>query len=172
MSLSLPVTIALDAVLVTSLVVTARQAPKVWRNEIGYSADDPPPSWLWGPASWRGYHRALTGAALLFWCPAAAAMVAATVSRPGWVDVLSQVAFGLAGVALLIGVPAVWLFNRPKWLVAPHLRHQPGAIAEFFGAAVAPTLPPERPSPLQPWEVRYPGEGTESQDAADVAEER
>jgi hypothetical protein len=154
MSLSLPGTIVFDVVLVVLVVLVARRAPKVWRNEIGYSSDDPPARWRWGLASWRGYQRTTAGVFPLIWCPGALLVVASTISGPAWVQSLVAVLALVPGAVFVIGLPAVWLFNRPKWLVAPHLRHQPGAIAEFFGAHVAPTPPPERPPPFQPWLTR------------------
>ncbi|MBA3429370.1 MAG: hypothetical protein H0U07_12490 [Actinobacteria bacterium] len=41
----------------------------------------------------------------------------------------------LAGVALMVGA-AVALYNRPRLLVAPHLRELPGAVDEWRGVAV------------------------------------
>ena len=45
-------------------------------------------------------------------------------------DVAAVVLAVLAGVALLVGA-AVALYNRPRLLVAPHLRELPGAVDEW-----------------------------------------
>ncbi len=47
------------------------------------------------------------------------------------------------GVTILFALmPCVFLFNRPRWAVVPHLRHQHGAIAEWSGQQSAPTPEP------------------------------
>jgi hypothetical protein len=72
-------------------------------------------------------------------------VVQSTGVHGGAWEVVREIA-GLVICAVVVAGAWVWLFNRPKWLVAAHLRHQPGAIAEFFGERVArsPTPQPRR----------------------------
>jgi hypothetical protein len=42
----------------------------------------------------------------------------------GWITALAAMTLGFA-----VHIP-VLLYNRPRWLVPPHLRDEPGALAE------------------------------------------
>jgi len=53
--------------------------------------------------------------------------------------------FGIAVVANLVALVTIFLLNRPKFLVAPHHRHQKGLLLELLGRRSAPTPPPRRP---------------------------
>lgn len=106
-------------------------------------ADSPRPIWAGNLASWRAHVRwtAFCGPLALV-LATAAAMIAGTGA--------SGDAYNLVMLALLLPVlllvfvatPAIVWLNRPKWLVPPHLRHQPGRIAEVLGDPVRPTPPP------------------------------
>jgi hypothetical protein len=112
---------------------------RVWNNELGHNPDVPPRWWGFGLALWRGFVRLNPVAGPMF--AGAAVALAAAKWAPEWLA---------APVVLLLGVPflvvpfSVVLLGRPKCVIAPHLRHQPGAIREWLGAKVAPTPPPQR----------------------------
>ncbi len=114
-----------------------RNLPRIWRHEAKH-LDNVPSWWPWGGALWRGYVRAMPtgviGTIVLLAVFTALALVGEQPSgpfvRPYWVVVPSLVALGLAGAVML----GVVLFNRPKAVVPPHLRDQPGALGEWTGA--------------------------------------
>jgi hypothetical protein len=119
---------------------------RMWRNEWN----------TWDPdrvASWWPYGGALWRAVLRFSPAGGAAGVLTGLSA----FLLSFESDGLYGGGLVLAILAlgvffvvcasIALFNRPKRLVAPHLRDQPGAIGEWLGRPVPPT-PPPRHRPL------------------------
>jgi len=111
--------------------------PRVWHHEWTH-LDRTPYSWRWGDAAWRGYVRALPASIMGF------GVLSATVPllmlfpedpqgpfvRPYWFILLSQ---GMLIVPLLSMGTAI-LFNQPKFIVPPHLRAQPGMLAEWAAA--------------------------------------
>lgn len=128
------------AVLILTLIggVAAITLRPVWRNDLGHDPDHPPGWWVMGVALWRGFVRLnviatplmLTGAAFL----------AAFYWGPFWL----AIALWVPTAFLMGAVATIGLFARPKFLIAPHLRHQPGAIAEWMGKPVSSTEPPRR----------------------------
>ncbi len=119
-----------------------RRLPAIWRNEHGWDPDYPPPGWLYDRALWRALVRTNpVSVGLLVLCvPVYVLSEAGTTSLVG---VVVLYALGLAGAACAGLAVSVAVANRPKWLVAPHLRHQPGLIAEWRGAPCAETPPPK-----------------------------
>lgn len=117
--------------------------PRWWRNEPAwsYDPDRPPPAWPYGAALWRSGVRtnALAGPVALL----LAVLYALDASSAGW----TRAAFLVAAVpfcAVLGLAVTVVLFNRPRWAVVPHMRHQPGLLAEWRGARAEPTERPAR----------------------------
>jgi hypothetical protein len=126
------------AIFVTGLVIGRR----VWRNEWRWQAFRPdrvPDWWPYGDALWRGWLR-LT---VVAWIEVSLFGVALPLlqAERGPLMTIGTVAAVLAFVFLLMAIPIV-LYNRPRFLVLPWLRHQPGALAEWRGAEVPPTPPP------------------------------
>ena len=116
--------------------------PRIWRNEWRWQAFRPhevPAWWMYGGALWRGWLR-LT---VVAWLEVSLLGISLPLTRleSGPLRTAGLVAAFLAFAVLLLAVPIV-LFNRPRFLVVPWLRHQPGAIAEWRGAQVPPTPPP------------------------------
>jgi hypothetical protein len=111
------------------LVAVWVQTFRVWRRGADVSAGI---AWATGPASIPGYHASLLPSALLItveWLGIILLELESGVaSMPGWVG---AVASWLMGVGLIFLVLAfwVWLFMRPRLLVPPHLRGQPGWVA-------------------------------------------
>jgi hypothetical protein len=114
--------------------------PRWWRNELpglAYRPDDVPEWWPYGGALWRGMLRT----PLVGWIAIPLGCAGAGLAQ------LDGVFAGVGGVLALVSVGLVCLmvpivlFNRPKFLVIPWLRDQPGAIAEWRGAEVPPTPP-------------------------------
>jgi len=108
-------------------------------------ADSPRMIWSGNLATWRAHVRWTA-------CCGPLALILATVAVMIAGTGASGDAFQLAMLALLLPVvllvfvasPAISLLNKPKWLVPPHLRHQPGRIAEALGEPVRLTPPPVR----------------------------
>jgi hypothetical protein len=119
-----------------SLVV----GPRIWRNEWGYAWDP-----AGGGAISRGFARTtpISGPAL---------GMTGLLAVIDWLgDGRTTAIFAVASaiwVAMLVAAVTIVLFNRPKWLVAPHLRRQPGAVGEWLGRKVEPT-PAPRHRPLR-----------------------
>ena len=101
-------------------------ASKVWRGESGLDGGRPPEWWFLGPATWRGVARAYI-ATVPF---GLVLVVGAMIAEFGGND---DAGFGLATAALVVGGVvhgSIVLFNRPRSLVPPHLRMEPGALEE------------------------------------------
>jgi hypothetical protein len=100
-------------------------APRLWRGDA--DVDEPAPAWPFGAPAWRGVIRSFIVG------PPCIALVFAggAVAELTDADDLGMAigAFGLLAVVAL-HVPML-LFNRPKALVPPPLRDQPGALREW-----------------------------------------
>ncbi len=120
-------------------VLIALKLPAVWRNEHGFDPDVPPPGWIFDPASWRALVRTYpaTVGMMAFGVPFALLSVFPDAAPP------AMYVTGAATLAFTVLAVSTAVANRPKWLVAPHLRHQPGLIAEWGGAPCADTPPPK-----------------------------
>ena len=111
---------------------------RVWRNQMPHGWERAPESWPWGEALWQGYRRsflpALIGIAVLLTMVLSGLFIPEQPQgpfvRPYWAVIPALSAFGLALLAWL----SVVLLNFPKFLVPPHLRDQPGALAVWLRA--------------------------------------
>ena len=105
-------------------IIYALVAPKVWRGESGLDGDVPPEWWFLGDATWRGVARAYIATAPFVLVVFAAAIFAEFGDN--------DTGMAIAAIALLMGAlvhAGIVLFNRPRALVPPHLRDEPGALA-------------------------------------------
>lgn len=129
-----------------ALLLIAWRLPRYWRREIepGYDERRPFALWLLDGATYRGYVRAAPVLFVTFVFLMAVVFFLAPDdgSEPetnlgAWVS--------LAGVGLGVALSvSIALFNRPRSLVVPHLRNQPGAVAEWRGAELPPIPPVEQ----------------------------
>lgn len=111
-----------------------RNLPRVWRHEFRHF-DRTPPYWPWGAALWRGFVRMMpmgvVGCAVLVIVAVVLLLTPEEPSgpfvRPYWAVVPCLVALGV----VFAGMLSVVLVNRPRVIVPPHLRGQPGALAEW-----------------------------------------
>ena len=126
--------------------------PQWWRNERGLHTDTPPPSWVWSMAIWRALCRVWMPIAISILIVIPPAVATEFVSE-GPVFVLCDVLFGVVALLWFVAVPSVLLFNRPRFLLAPHHRPLPGWLAERRGAPVPPVPEPVKPPP---WHVATP----------------
>lgn len=136
--------LVLGAVLFASTALILWNAPRVWRNERGMDADSPPANWMWGRPAWRGFVRGVSLVLPLEMTLLSLTLLTVAISGgdDAGLSMLSSVLACFTTFVIIAGHGCAGLLNRPKWLVAPHLRHQPGMIAEIFGAPVENTPPP------------------------------
>lgn len=125
------VTIAFFALLVFGYLYAVG---KVWRGESEFDGERPPAFWPFSLALWRGAGRALPVlglSTLLVIGTGIAADLLGTGSR--YYDAV--MATGLGGLLLMVfvGFPIMY-YNRPKLLVPPPWREDPGAVAEWRAA--------------------------------------
>lgn len=52
---------------------------------------------------------------------------------PNALQIVALIFSVLAAIGILVIAPAIYLFNRPKCFVPPHLRDQPGFVEERRG---------------------------------------
>jgi hypothetical protein len=120
--------VAIFAVLVVGyLFVIAR----IWQGRSEYDPTRPPAFWPFSDALWRGVARAFPvqgGCVLLL---IGGGITADLIGKDGsGYDI--AMAVGLAGLLgiFLLALP-ITFFNRPRFLVPPHQRDEPGALAEW-----------------------------------------
>ena len=104
---------------------------KVWRGESQFDPTSPPAFWPFSVALWRGVGRAfvIQGLAVLLLIGGGVAgdIVGEDSSSYDWV-----MGIGLIGVLCLFFLAfPITFFNRPKFLVPPHQRDEPGALEEW-----------------------------------------
>jgi hypothetical protein len=129
--------VALAVVMTIAAALYAGFFPRWWRALWRRPSPvllEPFPWWVWGQALWRGYVRTLCfgGAAFAVMLVLVVLVIYGAGGRPG------LVVTGLLLVATIaaggLGMTTIVLFNRPRSLVPPYLRSQPGAVAEWLGA--------------------------------------
>jgi hypothetical protein len=101
-----------------------------WRNTAPDSLS-PPAWWKFDPVIWRGIVRAYPSANLVVW-------LMVTVDVIGILTSPTEVYFAVPVVLLGLGIGlfaatamSSFVWNRPKWVVPPHLRKELGAVAEW-----------------------------------------
>ena len=121
-------TVAFFVVLVAGyLFVIAR----VWQGRSQYDPSSPPAFWPFSLPLWRGVARAfpIQGACVLILLGGGIAGDLIGEDGKGY-DVAMGIGFvGVLGLFLL-AFP-ITFFNRPRFLVPPHQRDEPGALAEW-----------------------------------------
>lgn len=105
--------------------------PRYWRGDTGYLRRERPPGvWPFGVSSWKGFVRAspaFTGmmlvASIAFLIPAI--FLGPRVSTSWRIYGLLTLAFLVLVIAVTLSIT---LFNRPRFLVPPPWRDEPGAL--------------------------------------------
>lgn len=118
--------------------------PQWWRNERGLHTGMPPPSRSSSTTFWHAVVRTWGALAISILTAIPPAVVTEFVTD-GPVYALCNALLGVVALMWLFVIPSVWLYNRPRFLVAPHLRAMPGWLAERRGAPV-----PRLPEPAKP----------------------
>jgi hypothetical protein len=125
-------------------VLFAWALPRLWRNQRGLHTDTPPPGTRAKPW-WRAFVRVQPVGSMVFLLGIPPTFVLELVAEGSTVGIICRILIGLAGLAAFTLVPAVWFYNEPKFLVAPHHRGLPGYLAERRGEPVPPVPPPAKP---------------------------
>lgn len=120
------------AVLLATVLLGLPVARATWRGAPTGLPQTPYGWWLFSDALWRGGVRAY-GVSVLLAATAEIVWLSSTVASAPWADALSLVFSALAAVVLLPLAAGIVLVNRPKWLVPPGLRAQPGWLEEIRG---------------------------------------
>jgi hypothetical protein len=107
---------------------------KVWRGESEFDGGDRPAFWPFSTALWRGAGRAIPilGASVLLLIGAGIASDLIGADSKYDDAAMSIGLLGLLGTVCL-GFPVMY-FNRPKLLVPPPWRDDPGAVEEWRSA--------------------------------------
>lgn len=113
---------------------------RVWPSDEPARVSTPPVWWRYGDVSWRGYVRVipfggLVGGTFLVleaWCfmlltSFGQFQFVSNQAARDWLGWGLTIGFAGLVVSFLLSM-SVFLFNQPKLLVPPGLRHQPGAI--------------------------------------------
>jgi hypothetical protein len=118
--------------------------PQWWRNERGIHPQTPPPDWPWSGAFWRSLVRLWGPVTYVCLVGIPATIVTIFVSE-GLLSDITLAITGIVGWTAIFVLPSVWLFNRPRFLLPPHLRALPGWLADRRGAPVPPVPEPAKP---------------------------
>jgi hypothetical protein len=104
---------------------------RVWQGTSEFDPSDPPGWWPFSLPLWRGVARAfpVQGACVLLLIGGGIGADLAGKESSGY-DV--GMTIGLAGLLglFLLALP-ITFFNRPRFLVPPHQRDEPGTLAEW-----------------------------------------
>jgi len=125
------ITIAFYALLVWGYLYAVG---KVWRGESEFDGEHPPAFWPFSLALWRGAGRALPVLGLGTLILIGAGIVSDLVgSDSGVYDLVMAVGFLGLLITVCVGFPIMY-YNRPKRLVPPPWRGDPGAVEEWRAA--------------------------------------
>jgi hypothetical protein len=104
---------------------------RVWQGRSEIDPTRPPPWWPFGEPLWRGAARAfpVQGACVLVLIGAGITADLIGKDGSGYDLAMAVGVIGLLGIFLL-ALP-ITFFNRPRFLVPPHQRDEPGALAEW-----------------------------------------
>jgi hypothetical protein len=111
-------------------ILSTKNLAAMWRGKTRHG-DRPPAWWLWGGPLWRGFVRGMPFATVAWWIFLIAYVDTLLTNRgvvPKHQVLLPDALVGLSFVLLML----ISLFNWPSVLVAPYLRGQRGAIAEWL----------------------------------------
>ena len=118
--------------------------PKLWRGDSTFGKSVPS-AWPYDEATWRGCMRAMPclvvggpGLVIAGWCFMLWTSIDGYyfVSDPTvrwWLPLGAVFGAGCTVLAFAAGL-SVFLFNRPRGIVPPHLRSEPGAFNDWFGS--------------------------------------
>jgi hypothetical protein len=118
--------------------------PQWWRNERGLHTDTPSPTWIWGLALWHAAVRLFMPLGMSFAVAIPGTAITILVTH-GPMKLVGDILLGIGAFIWIFVIPPVVLFNRPRFVLAPHHRALPGLLAEWRGAPVPPVPEPAKP---------------------------
>jgi hypothetical protein len=121
-------------VFLAMLVLFSLAITRIWQGRSELDTDSPPPWWPFSVPLWRGVARAfpVQAAAVLLLIGGGIGASLAGKDSSGYDIGMSIGLVGLLGI-FLFALP-ITFFNRPRFLVPPHQRDEPGAVAEWRSA--------------------------------------
>ncbi len=130
-----PVYVVCTVLAVPVAAGTTWAAAHIWRRGLPYEGRIPP-AWGWGKGSWLAHMRTVPLWATICWL-AAVGFVYAFVLDPVLhiqTDLFVKLAFIWLGLLFLVFllIASIALFNRPRILVAPSMRHQTGIMIDWW----------------------------------------
>lgn len=107
---------------------------RIWQGRSELDGSSPPSWWPFSDALWRGVMRAfpVQAACVILLIGGGIGADLAGKDSQGYDIGMSVGVVGLLGIFLL-ALP-ITFFNRPRFLVPPHQRDEPGAVAEWRAA--------------------------------------
>ena len=102
----------------------------LWRGRTDIF-DRPPGVWPYSETLWRGWVRSIVVQCLII--TSAIGLILYSILGPsdkGTARVVFIVGLAIAGLAFALGMTAIY-WNRPKFVVPPHLRSELGAFAQW-----------------------------------------
>jgi hypothetical protein len=115
-----------------ALVAWAMNIGKVWNERRADSRfAEPPDTWLYGRALWRGTYRLIPLLGPIFLLGLVLFVLERSDANGPFADAL-YTALGPLALVMFVLLFSIVLFNSPKRLVAPHLRSEPGVLKEWF----------------------------------------
>ncbi|WP_432937219.1 hypothetical protein ACQPXM_24630 [Kribbella sp. CA-253562] len=120
------------------VLVSLALLPKLWRSQADIQREETTKSWPFGEAFRAGFLRSIPAAVLallMLELGLIAAFFAEYLTGEGsrFADRLT-VYFGTAFVVMLLVDLSVRLFNRPKFIVPPDARSEPGAVRLWWSS--------------------------------------
>jgi hypothetical protein len=121
-------------IFVAILALFALAITRIWQGRSELDGSSPPSWWPFSDALWRGVMRAFPVQAACFTLLVGGGIGADLAGKDssGYDIGMSIGLIGLLGIFLL-ALP-ITFFNRPRFLVPPHQRDEPGALAEWRAA--------------------------------------
>lgn len=119
------------------IVFAATRLPAIWRGRARFGRV--PTWWFWGEALWRGWQRAVPLAVAfgIYFVPIFVGAQALHTREPndlGLYVPLWFAALALGGLFLFLALfVSIVLVNKPKMIVPPYLRDEPGALGRLLG---------------------------------------
>jgi hypothetical protein len=127
-----PVTWVVAVICIAVSIAAWRGLPRSWRGDHPWFARKTAPGWFpWGSALWRGWRRVALIAPFALTALTLSLVAGGLISAHSGVAWFPRVCAYLFAFSAFVLIPAVILLARPKLVIPPVLRDEPGAIADW-----------------------------------------